>query len=138
MPSVLCLDDEPGIREYLADVLTGAGYEVVTAVDATDALARLEDRPFDVAVLDLRMPGGRGGMDVLRRARATTIATKPRSSWHDQPGLAGGLGIPIAFMLLNCASMERGDSFGGAMPTSKIGAGCQCSTRGELRNGYNN
>jgi CheY-like chemotaxis protein len=70
MATVLCLDDEPGIRDFLSDALKDVGHEVVTAVDAADALARLEDRPFDVAVLDLRMPGGPGGMDVLRRARA--------------------------------------------------------------------
>jgi DNA-binding response OmpR family regulator len=64
------MDDELGLREYLADALTQGGHEVVTAVDAAEALARLEDRPFDLAVLDLRMPGGLGGMDVLRRARA--------------------------------------------------------------------
>jgi CheY-like chemotaxis protein len=70
MASILCMDDEPGLREYLADALSHGGHEVVTAEDAAEALGRLEDRPFDVAVLDLRMPGALGGMDVLRRARA--------------------------------------------------------------------
>lgn len=45
MPSVLCLDDEPGIREYISDVLTDAGYEVATAVDATDAISRSRTGP---------------------------------------------------------------------------------------------
>jgi CheY-like chemotaxis protein len=68
--SILVVDDESGIRSFLSDVLIEAGYQVDTAADASDALRKLEDRPFDLMFLDLRMPGELQGMDVLRHARA--------------------------------------------------------------------
>ena len=70
MPTILTVDDEPGIRTFLADTLAGEAYEVVEAPDGRAALRALEDRPFDVALLDLRMPGALDGMAVLREARA--------------------------------------------------------------------
>jgi DNA-binding NtrC family response regulator len=70
MATILAVDDENGIRDFMAETLAGAGHTVVQAADAAEALRSLEDRPFDVMILDLRMPGQLGGMDVLRRARA--------------------------------------------------------------------
>jgi CheY-like chemotaxis protein len=70
MASILVVDDESGIREFVTDVLTDSGHEVVQAGDAREALGHLEDRPFDLVMLDLNMPGDLGGLDVLRRARA--------------------------------------------------------------------
>src|SRR5687768_16964594 len=67
---ILVVDDENGIRAFLADVLAEAGHQVETAETAAEALQHLQDRPFDVLFLDLRMPGELQGMDVLRRARA--------------------------------------------------------------------
>ncbi len=68
--SILVVDDENGIRTFLADVLSEAGHNVETAATGAEALRRLEDGPFDLMFLDLRMPGELQGMDVLRRARA--------------------------------------------------------------------
>jgi DNA-binding NtrC family response regulator len=70
MPTILTVDDEPGIRAFLADTLAGGSQEVVEAADGEGALRALEDRPFDVLILDLRMPGALDGMAVLRQARA--------------------------------------------------------------------
>jgi CheY-like chemotaxis protein len=70
MAKILTVDDERGIREFLADTLSGEGHDVAQAEDAAAAMARLEDEPFDVMLVDLRMPGELGGMDVVRRARA--------------------------------------------------------------------
>ena len=68
--AILVVDDESGIRSFLADVLTEAGHQVETAANGQDALQRLQDQPFDLLFLDLRMPGELQGMDVLRQARA--------------------------------------------------------------------
>ena len=68
--SVLVVDDEEGIREFARDCLAGEGHRVHVAVDGAEALALLRERPFDVVLLDLAMPGEHGGMEVLRRARA--------------------------------------------------------------------
>lgn len=70
MSSILTVDDEPGIRALLADALTDVGHDVTEAADGDAALQTLEDRPFDLMLLDLRMPGSADGMTVLRQARA--------------------------------------------------------------------
>ena len=66
--AILIADDEPGVRESLAEVLRDAGYAVETAADGTAALAALEAHEFAVIVTDIRMPGA-DGLTVLRRAR---------------------------------------------------------------------
>ncbi len=57
--SISCLvaDDHPAMVEAICDVLTGDGIEIVgRAVDGEEALAKIEVRKPDVAVIDLRMP----------------------------------------------------------------------------------
>jgi DNA-binding NtrC family response regulator len=66
--AILVADDEPGVRESLAEVLRDAGYAVQAAGDGTAALAALEERDFAVIITDLRMPGA-DGLSVLRRVR---------------------------------------------------------------------
>jgi two-component system response regulator AtoC len=69
MARVLVVDDEPGLREFLADALRPAGHDVTTAPDAERALQLLDRRGFDLVITDLRMPG-LGGLELLRRVRA--------------------------------------------------------------------
>ncbi|MFN8545823.1 MAG: sigma-54 dependent transcriptional regulator [Candidatus Binatia bacterium] len=66
--SILVADDEPGVRESLAEVLRDAGYHVETAADGQAALTALETGDFALVVTDLRMPGA-DGLAVLRKAR---------------------------------------------------------------------
>ena len=72
--AILVADDEPGIRESLAEELTDAGYEVQAAADGAEALEAIEARTFAVIVTDLRMPGA-DGMEVLRRVREASPQT---------------------------------------------------------------
>jgi DNA-binding NtrC family response regulator len=75
MPEVILVaDDEPGVRESLAEVLRDAGHVVHTAADGTAALKKLEEQDFAVVVTDLRMPGA-DGLDVLKRARDVSPQT---------------------------------------------------------------
>ena len=62
---VLVADDEPGMRETLVDILDDSGYRVSAAPDGEAALAAIRRKPFDVVVMDIRMPG-RDGVSVLR------------------------------------------------------------------------
>jgi CheY-like chemotaxis protein len=62
---VLVVDDEVGMRETVADILSGMGYEVTTAVDGEDALIRLRKTAYSVVLMDMRMPG-RDGISILR------------------------------------------------------------------------
>lgn len=70
MANVLAVDDEPGLRELIAEALSEGGHQVSVAADGVAALHQLEERPFDLLILDLRMPGELDGMQVLREARA--------------------------------------------------------------------
>ncbi len=63
---VLIMDDETAILKVIKDMLAEMGYEAVTARDGTEALQTYGDhsrsgRPFDAVILDLTIPGGKGG-----------------------------------------------------------------------------
>ena len=64
-PAVLVVDDEVGMRETVADILSGMGYAVTTAIDGDDALTRLRKETYSVVLMDIRMPG-RDGISILR------------------------------------------------------------------------
>ena len=66
---LLVVDDEPHARDIYELTLTSAGFDVVTAVDGRDALARVEDRLPDLAVTDLHMPNVDGD-ELARRLRS--------------------------------------------------------------------
>ncbi len=53
---ILVVDDEENLRHLLSEMLTHEGYEVVTACDGEEALARLTDESFDLVLSDVRMP----------------------------------------------------------------------------------
>ncbi len=53
---ILIAEDDEAIRELLADLLLGAGYEVRTAADGRAALESLLSYPPDLALLDVNMP----------------------------------------------------------------------------------
>jgi CheY-like chemotaxis protein len=54
--TVLVVDDEPSIREFLTDVLAGAGYVVRTAAHGRAALIDVEAVPPDLVLSDVFMP----------------------------------------------------------------------------------
>ena len=57
---ILVVDDEPAAQRLLLRILQRSGYEAETAGDVTSALQLLEERPFDLVMTDLDMPGGSG------------------------------------------------------------------------------
>ncbi|HID78155.1 MAG TPA: response regulator [Planctomycetaceae bacterium] len=54
--TVLVVDDEPNVRDYLAQILRDAGFQVVTAADGEEALHMVRRDPPDFISLDLVMP----------------------------------------------------------------------------------
>lgn len=64
MIQILFLEDEPTIREVLAEYMKIQGYEVTEAEDGDEAARLLERQTFDMAVLDIMVPG-RDGLEVL-------------------------------------------------------------------------
>jgi DNA-binding NtrC family response regulator len=72
--AILVADDEPGVRDSLAEVLRDAGHAVTTAADGTTALEAIDQHEFAVVLTDLRMPGA-DGLAVLRKVRETSPQT---------------------------------------------------------------
>lgn len=72
---ILVVDNDPSVRNYLAHVIQGAGYECVTAATGAQALAEWQDRNFDLVVTDLNMPNGDGIAlpKALQRSEAVPI-----------------------------------------------------------------
>ena len=62
---VLVVDDDPGVRYTLREILESEGLAVEEAANGADALARFDARPAPLVVTDLRMPG-LDGMALLR------------------------------------------------------------------------
>jgi CheY-like chemotaxis protein len=74
--SVLVVDDEVDTCRNLSDILTDLGYHVDTAYDGPSALEKVRQHPYDVALLDLKMPG-MDGLTLyreMRKIRASTVA----------------------------------------------------------------
>ena len=68
---IIVVDDEPEIREMLADYLGHAGFRVSAAEDAATLRRLLEDQAADLVILDINMPG-EDGLSVARYLRANT------------------------------------------------------------------
>ena len=66
--TVLVVDDEDDVRDYLAMTLEDAGFNVMTAANGQEALARIEEKTPDFISLDLVMPQ-KSGMKLLYELR---------------------------------------------------------------------
>jgi CheY-like chemotaxis protein len=66
MKRILLIDDDEAIREATEMLLTAKGFDVVTAADGAAAVEAVKAGAFDVAIVDLFMPG----MDGLETTRA--------------------------------------------------------------------
>jgi two-component system OmpR family response regulator len=72
---VLLVDDEVGFTAGLNKVLSSRGFDVKEAKDGLMALSMIGSEPFDVVVLDIKMPGMDGNQVFREISRLTT---KPR------------------------------------------------------------
>jgi two-component system, NtrC family, response regulator HydG len=73
---ILVVDDDPDICRNLSDILTDLGFKVDCAQDGLAALELVAQRPYDVALLDLKMPG-MDGLTLYReikKQRAGTVS----------------------------------------------------------------
>lgn len=63
---ILVVDDELGIREACRRVLKGEGYAIDLAEDGNIGLQKVQDKSYDLLLVDLMMPGI-GGLDLIKR-----------------------------------------------------------------------
>ena len=70
MPKILIVEDEEKLARFVELELAHEGYEVDKAFDGRDGLEKLERGGYDLALLDIMLPG-LNGLEVLRRARRT-------------------------------------------------------------------
>jgi len=75
MASILVVDDEQSMREFLQILLAKQGHEVQVADGAPAALARAAEGDLDLVITDLRL-GRDSGLDVLAAVKAQTPATE--------------------------------------------------------------
>ncbi len=101
--AILVLDDELSIRKMSKAMLAQLGYQPETAASASDALAayrrRLESgEPFVAVILDLTIPGGKGGQAVLDQMRSLDANVKAivSSGYSDDPVMANPKGYGFA------------------------------------------
>ena len=66
---LLVVDDEVTVRSTLSDLLELRGYRVTQAASGVEALHCLQTEPYDLMILDVRMPG-MNGIEVMQRAEA--------------------------------------------------------------------
>jgi two-component system response regulator HydG len=70
---LLIVDDEAGHRQMLRAYLEDEGFKISEASDGLQAVAAVQERGFDLVLLDLKMPGI-DGVEALRRMRSITSA----------------------------------------------------------------
>ena len=69
MVNVLFVDDETGFLDIITKRMTKRGVASVGVADGEEALGLIEKQPFDVGVLDVRMPGCRSGIEILKEIK---------------------------------------------------------------------
>jgi DNA-binding response OmpR family regulator len=79
-PAVLLLEDEAIVREPLRRYLEQVGFDVIGAGSVEIAVALLDEVDIAAAILDVRMPRGRSGLEVLQHMRVN-------ARWQQAPAI---------------------------------------------------
>ncbi len=93
--TLLLVEDDLGLRTFLADNLTADGFTVLLADSVRDAVRLLEYRQPDMALVDLGLPDG-SGLDLIRRVR-------------EADGVASRLdpGVPLVILTGRSSELDR-------------------------------
>ncbi len=76
--NILLVDDDSSVREIIEMRLVSLGFNVLTAVNGMHAMQRLKgatDKPIDLVITDLSMPG-QGGLDLITNIKAASSEFK--------------------------------------------------------------
>jgi signal transduction histidine kinase len=113
---ILVMDDEESIRLMLGEMLRYLGYDVQCVAEGKEALDRYQEafhtqRPFSAVILDLTVPGGLGGKDIMRQLQefdphvkgiiASGYCNDPVISRYSAFGFHGVVAKPFRLMELS-------------------------------------
>jgi DNA-binding response OmpR family regulator len=111
--AILVVDDDARITRTLASLLTAEGHAVDTAPDGLTALAKLDRRPFDVVITDVRMPelDGPGLYRELAR-RAPTLQRRiifitGEAPTSETQRFLDGSGAPVLYKPFDIGALGR-------------------------------
>lgn len=76
MANVLIVDDEEDIRNLSSQILRSKGYKIDTAADGDEALQKTKKNPYDLALVDLVLPGGINGLDIIKEIARSSSDTR--------------------------------------------------------------
>jgi CheY-like chemotaxis protein len=105
---ILVVDDSEEVREVLRELLSRHGHTVVTAPDGESGLVELEARGFDVAMLDLGLPGI-SGLEVAARLKERWPATRVAlmTGYGDRVGPDDAQSKGVDFVLAKPFSLDQ-------------------------------
>jgi len=105
---ILVVDDSEEVREVLRELLSRHGYTVVTCPDGESGLVELESRTFDVAMVDLGLPGI-NGLEVASRLKARWPATQVAlmTGYGDRMGPEDAHAKGVDFVLAKPFSLDQ-------------------------------
>ena len=129
---ILVVDDEVQIRELLREALQSNGYEVISAPTVPQGLAVLGQKPFDLILIDVNIPG-ESGVSLVKKIRASRkdlpivvysgIVTSELESQLRADGvnevLDKGLGISVLVEQLGKVLKAKNRLFAGSLPEEK-------------------
>jgi CheY-like chemotaxis protein len=105
---ILVVDDSEEVREVLRELLSRHGYTVVTCPDGESGLTELESRTFDLAMLDLSLPGI-SGLEVARRLKPRWPSTQVAlmTGYGDRMGSEDPQAKGVDFVLAKPFSLDQ-------------------------------
>ncbi len=72
---ILVVEDEPGLRMVVESEIARAGFDVVSVANGLDAITKLSKEKFDLAILDVTLPG-KSGIEILQFIHEKRINTR--------------------------------------------------------------
>ena len=108
LAKILVVDDSEEVREVLRELLSRHGYTVVTAPDGESGLVELETRTFDLAMVDLGLPGI-SGLDVAHRLKQRWPTTRVAlmTGYGDRMGPEDAQARGVDFVLAKPFSLDQ-------------------------------
>jgi CheY-like chemotaxis protein/nitrogen-specific signal transduction histidine kinase len=105
---ILVVDDSEEVREVLRELLSRHGYTVVTCPDGESGLVELDTRAFDLAMLDLGLPGI-SGLEVAHRLKQRWPATRVAlmTGYGDRMGPEDAHAKGVDFVLAKPFSLDQ-------------------------------